>query len=93
MHMTNKKHIPDIYQTIHCYCSENERILRAHIECVCIYCGKKMEYSDILFWIKDRKGKTAVCPECGIDCVVPIAIDGVYKLNDEMVKEMNKLYF
>lgn len=87
------KDIPDIYKKIHSYCIANEKILRDNIECVCIYCGRKMVYGDISFWIKDKDGKTAVCPACGIDCVVPETIRGIYKLNDDTVKEMNKWYF
>ena len=83
----------DIYQKIHSYCFENEAILNQYHDCGCLYCGKKMASSDIEEWIEDKNGKTALCPFCNVDSVVPLKIDNVYELTNTMIEEMYKRYF
>ena len=80
------------YEKIHSYSFENEKILEGK-ECVCLYCKSKFNYSKIKLWIEDKKGKTAQCPSCEIDCVVPISIEGEYTLENKDIDKLNKLYF
>ena len=85
--------IPKIYKLIHSYTFENESILKKYKECVCLYCGKKMLDSDIKTWISDNNGKTAQCPYCSVDSIVPLKVDNEYTLTEEMLKELYKIYF
>lgn len=80
------------YGKIHSYSFENEKILEGK-ECVCLYCKSKFNYNKIKLWIEDDKGKTAQCPFCEIDCVVPISIENEYKLTDKDIENLNKIYF
>ena len=50
------------------------RANRAELEesevCGCIHCERVYSPIDILRWVEDRDGETAVCPHCGTDAVV-----------------------
>jgi len=81
-----------MYEKIHQYSFENEKILEGQ-ECVCLYCKSRFNYNKIKLWIEDEKGKTAQCPYCEIDCVVPISIENEYKLTDKDIENLNKIYF
>lgn len=38
----------------------------------CFFCTNFVEYSDIPDFIEDSEGLTAICPNCGIDSLVPL---------------------
>ena len=81
-----------MYEKIHSYSFENEKILEGK-ECICLYCKSKFNYNKIQLWVEDKNGKTAQCPYCNIDCVVPISIENEYTLDDKDIKKLNKIYF
>ena len=49
-------------------CTANENALR-HGKGYCVYCLG--EVTRVRAWIQDRAGKTAICPHCHIDAVIP----------------------
>lgn len=45
-----------------------------NIDCCCVYCFSKFFSIDILEYITEPNSKkTAICPNCGIDSVIPYA--------------------
>ena len=39
---------------------------------ICIYCSEDIKFLDIKKWCYEKDGgKTAVCPECFVDAIVP----------------------
>lgn len=61
-------------------------------KCVCFYCGKRYDVSEIKEWIQDEKDDTAICPYCDIDSVIPSLMDEK-EITDEMVQELYEYYF
>ncbi|WP_341665428.1 cytoplasmic protein [Vibrio sp.] len=68
-------------------------------ECGCFYCGAIFKPSDIYDWTDwealeigaEKVGRTALCPECGIDSVIGSA--SKYPITKEFLKAMNKHWF
>lgn len=83
-----------IYDVIHSYTLENKALLQ-NSECnFCIYCKRTVNFADIVEWLVERSGKdSALCPYCGIDCVVPQRIDDVYDMDEQLLDEMHKYWF
>jgi len=86
----------NIYELIYTYCSSNKELLKRYKNCTCLYCGKTFIYEDINSWIDDRNDKTAICPYCNIDSVVPTMVNnGIdkYKITKELQEKIKKIYF
>ena len=67
------------------------KILNSNL-CGCFYCKGTFEPKKILEWTDEdsKKGKTAMCPNCGIDSV----LDDEFPIEDkEFLNQMNKLWF
>lgn len=80
--------IPKRYEELHNLTFKNKEILKKYKKCLCIYCGKEFDVSEIDSWVKDKNNLTAQCPYCFIDSVIPKKID-----NQEISKEeLNNLY-
>ena len=82
---------------VHSECGWHEKaILNSH-QCGCFYCCQIFNTSEIIDWIDEPEdcprgpGKTALCPRCNIDAVLPES--NLYHLNFELLKAMNKEYF
>ena len=82
----NESNILDAHN--HCY--DNMELLFAKQKCVCIYCWKSFESSDIIRWYDSKHG-TAECPYCGIDTVIG-EISG-YELDNKFIETMYNYYF
>ena len=74
----------------HRYCTANEDLLSESSVCGCFYCLKIFEPREIKFWIKDRDGRTATCPYCSIDSVLP---GNRVDLSEEFLKQMHERWF
>lgn len=74
----------------HLYCTSNEEDLSRSDHCGCFYCLNIFEPYEVNSWIKDRGGRTAICPYCGIDSVLP---DSMVELSEEYLKKMHKRWF
>ena len=60
--------------------------------CGCFHCKKTFDKNEITVWtdIGSEKGKTAMCPYCGIDSV----LSDEYPIHDpSFLASMNKMWF
>lgn len=85
--------IEDKYFDLHALSFEDESLLKQASKCGCFYCGEIFSPSEIVEWVPDKNGKTALCPYCGIDSVIPESSDGEYELNEELLKRMHDVWF
>ena len=74
---------------LHTYCANNKNLIAVSDQCYCFYCQKRMHRSEIKDYIDN--GKTALCPHCTIDSILPDAIDE--PLSDEIVAQMHEYWF
>lgn len=73
----------------HKHCSMNKKALANSQVAGCFYCCKIFSPKLIKEWIDS--GKTAICPLCGIDSVLPESND--YTIEPEFLKEMASEWF
>ncbi len=57
-------------------------------KCGCYHCFKVFPKEEIKKWVDNSK--TAVCPYCEVDAVLP---DTAYNLTEESLKEINEFWF
>ena len=58
--------------SLHQYSMANQANVEASALCGCFHCCSLFPPGDIRIWLKERTGeKTAQCPLCGIDAVLP----------------------
>ena len=81
--------MPYIYWHAHNYCNNNRSELKITNRCGCFYCCRIYHTNEIKEWI-DRD-KTALCPYCGIDSVLPE--NDTYSLTDDFLTTMRKYWF
>lgn len=55
----------------HGWCTGNESSIVSAERCGCFHCGEVFQAAEINEWIGDRTGRTAICPRCGVDSVLP----------------------
>jgi hypothetical protein len=63
----------------------HEKVLQAK-ECCCFDCAKFFASTEVVDWLDDDDQKTAMCPHCGFDTVVPI--DPNDPISEDLLKEM-----
>ncbi len=78
------------YQLAHKYCYSNEEDIKNSKKCGCFFCIRIFSSEEINEWIPDSHGRTALCPYCGIDSVLP---DSRIKFDTDFLKGMYKLWF
>jgi len=84
-------------QAIHKDSGWNEYAVKTSSLCGCFHCQKIFLSSEIEEWIREPNltcrgpGRTAVCPKCGIDAVLPESKE--YKITIELLEKMNKMWF
>ena len=85
------------YNKVHDACGwHEEAILKSKI-CGCFHCLSIFPPNEIEEWIEEREdcprgpGKTAVCPKCGIDSVLPDNIDS--EITVKLLAEMQNRFF
>ena len=70
----------------------HEAKIRASKTSGCFHCQKIFSQEEIIDWTDENsgKGKTAICPKCGIDAVLP----DDYPIEDKLfLEKMNKVWF
>ncbi len=83
--------------TIHDKCGWHEHEINNSSICGCFYCLKLFPPQEITEWLEESKssprgpGKTAICPHCGIDSVLPDSIG--FELTNELLVTMNDKFF
>lgn len=73
---------------LHAYSSNNKDLIITSETCYCFYCKEKFNSKEIKEYIDN--GKTALCPKCGVDSVLPDTIEGI---DDRVIDEMNRYWF
>ncbi len=79
---------------IHYECGWHEEAIKVSKLCGCFGCRRIFLSSEIEEWIDESKdcprgpGRTAVCPKCGIDTVLPESKQ--YEITAELLCAMNK---
>ena len=88
------KYQREFLKDAHKHCTYNESEILKSLLCGCFYCIQNFNSSEIKEWV-DRdnpKGKSALCPKCGIDAV--IGDNSSFPINDEIfLKEMYAFWF
>ncbi len=85
------------YSKIHSHCGWHEDEVKRSKFCGCFSCLKIYPSNLIVEWVEEPEdcprgaGKTAVCPNCGIDAVLPESTD--YELTANFIKDMGKEFF
>lgn len=74
----------------HNHCRGNRDEIAKSSTCGCFYCCKTFKADSVLVWV-DKRGKTAVCPKCGIDSVLGDASG--FDLTPEFLAEMSNHWF
>src|SRR5262245_15380299 len=73
--------------------SRHRRDVQAACVCGCFYCVTTFSPTEISEWVDERDAvsSTALCPNCGIDSVIPEQPDR--PLNDEILAAMHAYWF
>jgi hypothetical protein len=86
---------------IHRHSSGHRDSVERSVQCGCFYCLATFPPSEIADWIdpdpadpdrNEEPGKTALCPHCGIDSVLPDNVPGT-PLSAEMLGAMKGYWF
>ena len=87
-----------LYINIHNECRRNETAVKNSWFCGCFYCISTFHPTEIVDWYDEHDHnprsvaeRTASCPKCGIDSVLPRK--EYYEITDELLEGMHKLYF
>lgn len=59
--------------------------------CSCLFCRQSFDARDVHDWTSDDNGLSAICPECGMDAVVPD--NGGAPLDKATLKEANLAFY
>lgn len=90
--MTKYKHKQSEFYNIFRESKNNEEAVRSSVMCSCFSCGKKFFSYEIRDWAitEDGEEKTAICPLCDADTVIPD--DGRGYINKELLDETREFY-
>lgn len=75
----------------HKYSGCHEDFIRKSEYCGCFSCGRIFPAYEIKTYIKDTQGRTALCPYCDTDALLPQS--GPYDLTEAFLKDMEKRWF
>ena len=85
------------FENIHSKCGWHEKAILKSKICGCFYCLSIFPSNEIQEWLEEPEdcprgpGKTALCPKCGIDAVLPGNIE--HEITKEFLKVLHKEYF
>lgn len=86
--------ISRLTRLLHGFSSRNEFLLDVSETCGCFYCEKIYDPDEIYDWIVEYNSpstdRTAMCPYCGIDSVIP---DIKVHLSKELLRAMHERWF
>lgn len=71
---------------------ENQAALMAAPRCGCYHCTLVFQPSDINEWVSDAGGRTALCPRCGVDSVIP-ETEATGPLTEEVLQAARNAWF
>lgn len=78
---------------LHKYCTFNKELIKKSKKCYCFYCKSTIDVEDMLKPTVQYidGGKTALCPKCGIDSIIPDATGE--EITDKVIDEMYEYWF
>ena len=76
-------------KTLHKESSNHREVLNKRLLCGCFFCCKTYHPSEIKEWTDAQQ--TALCPKCGVDSVIPLAVGGPD--NKTILEEMFEYWF
>ncbi len=76
-------------ERLHAYCSHNRNTVMLSSKCYCFFCMHRMVPGEITDYTDN--GQTALCPQCGMDCVIPDGIEE--EVNEGIAAEMHLYWF
>ena len=79
------------YSEYHRAATSNALALAESLTCSCYYCLRTYSTDEIVDWIDDADGLTAICPHCDIDAVVPC--NSGLDVSEEYLKEVHRVMF
>lgn len=89
--MSNSE-IPKTYRDAADASFKSWRLLKKSKKCGCYYCCRVYPASEVVDWCDERdRRRTALCPYCGIDSVIPDASG--CPLDEEFLKKMKYWWF
>lgn len=87
----NRKLTEAILKDAHKYSSCHEELIRKSEKCGCFSCNRIFPAYEVEDFLKDSGGRTATCPRCFMDTVLPDSCP--YELTEEFLKQMGKRWF
>lgn len=84
-------------ERLHYLSSRHEQAIKNSSVCGCFFCAKMFQPNEIKEWYPERRigkldeSKTALCPHCGIDSVLPENIG--CQLTVGLLEEMREHWF
>ncbi len=79
-----------ILESLHRECANHREKLEAAQNCACFYCQTVFPFTEITEWI-DQGETTALCPNCGIDSVIPSPSGS--PISNEILASMHAYWF
>lgn len=70
---------------------DNEIEIVSSSQCGCFFCRQRYSARDVMDWINDDRGTSAICPICGIDAVIGDA-SGI-EITKPLLKELNLAFY
>jgi hypothetical protein len=71
--------------------NRNRDEILASMLCGCFYCTSVFKPSDVVDWVNDEQGETAICPKCGIHSV--LGDRAGYPLSEDFLRRMHDRWF
>jgi hypothetical protein len=78
-----------VLEALHRQCSDHRQAIEGADRCGCFYCERTFASSEIDVWVDHDR--TALCPHCGIDSVVPESPR--FSLTAELLQDMHAYWF
>lgn len=75
----------------HKYARAHEYMIARSETCGCFSCGRIFPSCEIEDWMKDEDGRTAICPHCFVDAILPEVCP--YPLTHGFLEKMRKRWF
>ncbi len=76
-------------ERLHAYRSHNKDLIAKSEKCYCFYCKSVIKSSEIERYLD--KEPTALCPKCGIDSIIPDAINEA--VDESIISKMHEYWF
>jgi hypothetical protein len=75
----------------HKHSFQNRDEIRSSTQCGCFYCGAIFPPAEVVDWVNDKSGQTAICPKCAIDSVLGDASG--YPITQTFLRQMKQHWF